>query len=138
MEFQSLNELTIMRSYENMSQIEIFINNVLLTVLQGDGLLISTPTGSTAYNLSCGGSIVHYSAQVICVTPIAPHSLSFRPLILPANVDIKIRIPSTARSSTKVTIDGHTKLDLNVEDYLVIKRSPFSVPFVRWSTENQD
>jgi NAD kinase len=62
MEFQSLNEVTIMRKSENMSQIEIFINNVLLTVLQGDGLLISTPTGSTAYNLSCGGSIVHYSA----------------------------------------------------------------------------
>jgi len=62
------------------------------------------------------------------VTPIAPHSLSFRPLILPASVDIKIRIPQTARSSSKVTIDGHTKLDLNADDYLVIKRSPFNVP----------
>jgi NAD kinase len=91
-------------------------------------VLIATPTGSTAYNLSCGGSIVHYSAQVMCVTPIAPHSLSFRPIILPANVDIKIRVPSTARASHKITIDGHTKVDLLQEDFLVIKKSTFSVP----------
>ena len=83
--------------------------------------MIATPTGSTAYNLSCGGSIVHYSAQVICVTPIAPHSLSFRPLILPASVDIKIRIAQTARSSSKVTIDG---IEISIES--VTKTNNFS------------
>lgn len=71
---------------------------------------------------------MHYNAQVFCVTPIAPHSLSFRPIILPASVDIMIRVPPTSRTSSKITIDGHTKLDLNPEDYLVFKKSPFSVP----------
>jgi NAD kinase len=62
------------------------------------------------------------------VTPIAPHSLSFRPIILPAHVEIKIKVPSTSRTAIKVTVDGHTRLDLNSEDYLVIKKSPYDVP----------
>ena len=61
------------------------------------------------------------------MTPIAPHSLSFRPIILPSHLDIKIRVPASARTSTKVTIDGNTKFDLNPEDYLLIKRSTFNV-----------
>jgi NAD+ kinase len=75
-------------------------------------LLIATPTGSTAYNLSCGGSIAHPNSQVICVTPIAPHSLSFRPIILPADMQIKVRISEMSRSTAIVTIDGHTNFNL--------------------------
>lgn len=82
---QALNEISITRGDQGMGSFEIYVNDVMLTVVQGDGILISTPTGSTAYNLSCGGSIVHIAAQVICLTPICPHSLSFRPIILPAD-----------------------------------------------------
>ena len=67
---------------------------------------------------------------MLCLTPIAPHSLSFRPIILPANVEIKIKVPAHSRSSTKVTIDGHSKLEFNQEDYLIIKKSPFNVLFL--------
>jgi len=56
-----------------------------MTTLVGDGIIIATPTGSTAYNLSAGGSIVQANCQCICVTPLAPHSLSFRPLIIPVS-----------------------------------------------------
>ena len=91
-----------------MGLFEIYVNDVLLTDLQGDGVIISTPTGSTAYNLSCGGSIVHTSAQVLSLTPICPHSLSFRPIILPANqCNIKIRLGRNSRQqSAKITVDG--------------------------------
>lgn len=87
---------------------EIFINKTFLTVVNGDGILIATPTGSTAYNLSCGGSIVHNAAQVICLTPINPHSLSFRPIILPtANTEIEIRMSQDSRQEmAQITIDG--------------------------------
>jgi NAD kinase len=89
-----LNEISVTRgNNEFMALFDIFVNDVHLTTVQGDGVLISTPTGSTAYNLSCGGSIVHASAQVICVTPICPHSLSFRPIILPINAKITIFLP---------------------------------------------
>jgi NAD+ kinase len=83
-DIQALNEISITRGMNpGMCCYEVIVNDILLTTVQGDGILIATPTGSTAYNLSCGGSIVHSSAQVICLTPINPHSLSFRPIILP-------------------------------------------------------
>jgi len=90
----ALNEISLTRgNAETMARFDIYVNDVLLTILQGDGVLISTPTGSTAYNLSCGGSIVHEAAEVFCLTPIAPHSLSFRPIILPKTAVVKIVIP---------------------------------------------
>jgi NAD+ kinase len=76
-----------------MCQFGLYINDIYLTMVQGDGLIISSPTGSTAYNLSVGGSIVHHDCHVICITPIAPHSLSFRPIIVPANTRITIKVP---------------------------------------------
>ena len=94
-ESQALNEVSLSRSPKMAGTVsfEIYYNRLPLTKVTGDGILISTPTGSTAYNLSCGGSIVHTSAQVICLTAINPFSLSFRPLILPvANSEISIRI----------------------------------------------
>jgi NADH kinase len=97
-----------MRDNQGMGSFEIYVNDILLTTMLGDGVLISTPTGSTAYNLSCGGSIVHIAAQVICLTPICPHSLSFRPIILPADkCHIKIRLSKDSRQNkAKITVDG--------------------------------
>ena len=112
---QAMNEISITRGMNGgMCSYEVYVNGILLTVVQGDGILIATPAGSTAYNLSCGGSIVHNAAQVICLTPICPHSLSFRPIILPTkNCSLTIRLSSTTRqSSADVTIDGQVKFGL--------------------------
>jgi NAD kinase len=105
---QALNEICITKGSSGaMCAYEIYVNGILLTVVSGDGILISTPTGSTAYNLSCGGSIVHNSAKVICLTPICPHSLSFRPIILSHSCEIQIRLHESARlSQAQVTMDG--------------------------------
>lgn len=70
---------------------------------------------------------MHQNAQTLCLTPIAPHSLSFRPVILPANEEVKVKIPYTSRNTVKVTVDGHTKVDLNPLDYIVINKSKHSV-----------
>jgi NAD+ kinase len=96
---QALNEISITRgSSGGMCSYEIYVNKIFLTKVQGDGILIATPTGSTAYNLSCGGSIVHNAAQVICLTPINPHSLSFRPIILPVqNCELQIVMCKSSR-----------------------------------------
>lgn len=104
---QALNEISITRgSAEFMARFDIYINEVFLTNVQGDGILISTPTGSTAYNLSCGGSIVHDTSDVVCLTPISAHSLSFRPIILPKSVTIRVVLPEDARTGAWVTFDG--------------------------------
>lgn len=103
----ALNEISVTRgNAEFMTRFDVYVNDTLLTTVQGDGILISTPTGSTAYNLSCGGSIVHSGADVICLTPICPHSLSFRPVILPKTCAIKIVLPELARTDAWVTFDG--------------------------------
>ncbi len=63
--------------------LDILVNGTLLTSVIGDGIIVATPTGSTAYSASCGGSVVHPSIQAILMTPISPRSLSFRPILLP-------------------------------------------------------
>lgn len=98
-EVNALNEISITRGdYSGVAAYDVFVNEVMLTTVTGDGLLIATPTGSTAYNLSAGGSIVYNNASVICLTPICPHSLSFRPIILPAdNITITIKLSESSR-----------------------------------------
>ena len=79
--FHILNDLVVDRGPSAfMSQLELFVDDQHLTTVQADGLVISTPTGSTAYSLSAGGSIVHPEVPSILVTPICPHTLSFRPV----------------------------------------------------------
>jgi NAD+ kinase len=85
-DFHVLNEVVIDRGPSPYSlSLDLYVDGNKFTSILGDGIIISTPTGSTAYNLSAGGSIVQANLDVICVTPLAPHSLSFRPLILPAS-----------------------------------------------------
>jgi NAD kinase len=109
-ECHALNEITVTRgSAEFMGRFDIYVNDVFLTVIQGDGVMIATPTGSTAYNLSCGGPIAHPMANVVCLTAICPHSLSFRPIILPVDAKITIRMPEECRTHAQVTFDGQLK-----------------------------
>ena len=117
----ALNEISITRGdAEFMCRFDIYVNDVFLTTMQGDGLIISTPTGSTAYNLSSGGSIVHPECDVICLTPICPHSLSFRPVILPRSSILKIMIPLEARIGAWVAFDGQSRFRMEKNEQLVI------------------
>lgn len=116
-----LNEISVTRgNTQAMVLFQLYVNDVYLTTVQGDGVLISTPTGSTAYNMSCGGSIVHASTQATCVTPICPHSLSFRPVILPVSAKITIVIEADSRADAWVTFDGQTRVRMERTERLVI------------------
>lgn len=102
----------------------------------GDGLIISTPTGSTAYNLAAGGSILQSNVPAISLTPLAPHSLSFRPLILPENIEIKLRKPIDGRTSAWVSLDGATRFELKDDESVTIKASNQAVAFITNPTDN--
>ena len=91
-------------------------------------ILIASPTGSTAYNLSAGGSLVHTEVPSILFTPMCPHSLSFRPIIFPEDVQLKIKNPKGARSTAWVSIDSHTRFELKKGEALIIKTSSFPCP----------
>lgn len=89
----ALNEITIERGACGfLTNLECSVNDHFFTTIQADGLIISTPTGSTAYNLSAGGSIVHNSVKCMTMTPICPHSLSFRPLIFPDTCKLTLKV----------------------------------------------
>ncbi|MCJ1392511.1 NADH kinase pos5 [Xylographa bjoerkii] len=107
-DIHALNEVLIHRGADpHLTIIDVLVNKRFLTETVADGMIISTPTGSTAYSLSSGGSIIHPLVSSLLLTPICPRSLSFRPLILPANVEIVLRLSEKNRGrSVEVSVDG--------------------------------
>lgn len=102
-----LNDIVIDRGPNpTMSSIEVFGDDEHFTTLQADGICVATPTGSTAYNLAAGGSLCHPENPVILLTAIAPHTLSFRPIILPDTIVLRVGVPYDARASCWVSFDG--------------------------------
>ncbi|OMP05429.1 putative Inorganic polyphosphate/ATP-NAD kinase [Corchorus olitorius] len=98
--FDVLNEVVVDRgSNPYLSKIECYEHDRLITKVQGDGVIVATPTGSTAYSTAAGGSMVHPNVPCMLFTPICPHSLSFRPVILPDSARLELKIPDDARSN---------------------------------------
>jgi len=127
----ALNEVVIDRGpRHNLGNLELYINDRLVTQVQGDGLIISTPTGSTAYALSAGAGMVHPLVPAILITPICPHSLSFRPIVVPSESRILIRLAPEARNSAFISYDGRSSTELDHSRDLIITTSPFSLPTV--------
>lgn len=130
-EVQSMNEIVIHRGRRpHLTALDCFVNDEFLTDVVADGLIVSTPTGSTAYNLSAGGPILHPSVDSILFTPICPRSLSFRPAILPPSVTLKVRLSSYSRGLVELSIDGRDWRTLRRGEYCRIRQSPHFVPCV--------
>ncbi|EGW31717.1 uncharacterized protein SPAPADRAFT_62318 [Spathaspora passalidarum NRRL Y-27907] len=130
-EQQVLNELVVDRGPSPyVTQLELYGDGSLLTVAQADGLIIATPTGSTAYSLSAGGSLVHPGVSAISVTPICPHTLSFRPILLPDGMFLKVKVPDTSRATAWASFDGKVRTELKKGFYVTIQASPFPFPTV--------
>ncbi|XP_020362113.1 NAD kinase-like isoform X4 [Oncorhynchus kisutch] len=90
MQYQVLNEVVVDRGpFSYLSNVDLFLDGHLITTVQGDGVIVSTPTGSTAYAVAAGASMIHPNVPAIMITPICPHSLSFRPIVVPAGVELK-------------------------------------------------
>jgi NADH kinase len=104
----AMNELSLHRGRDpHLAILEIFIGPYFLTEAVADGIIVSTPTGSTAYSLSSGGSILHPSVPSLLLTPICPRSLSFRPLVLPEDAKITLRLSKRNRGrEVEVSVDG--------------------------------
>lgn len=130
-----LNEVAITRSgVSRIINLAVYINGALLDVVSGDGLLISTPTGSTGYNLSAGGAVVKPEAELILITPICPHSLSSREIVVSAEDEISVEIRQSKRGpevEAVATFDGRAARSLQNEDRIVVKRSGYSTKLVQ-------
>jgi NAD+ kinase len=130
-QFEVLNELVIDRGPSPyVSNLELWGDDSLLTRVQADGCILSTPTGSTAYSLSAGGALVHPDIPAILLTPICPHTLSFRPMLLSDTVSLRIVVPLKARSSVYCSFDGKGRVELNRGDNVTLEASQYPFPTV--------
>lgn len=126
----ALNDIAILKQ-DNASMIAIraTVGGELLTTYLADGLVISTPTGSTAYSLSNGGPIIMPQTGVLCLTPVAPHSLAVRPVVVPDTVEIRLDITSRSHKFL-VAIDGRSE-KLPEGTTLTVRRAPYDVLIVK-------
>ncbi|KAJ3237633.1 hypothetical protein HDU81_009183 [Chytriomyces hyalinus] len=137
--YHVLNELVVDRGPSaNMSQLELFVDGAYLTTSMADGLVIATPTGSTAYSLSAGGSIVHPLVPALLVTPICPHTLSFRPMLLPESIELKVQVPPDARGAAWVSFDGKSRIELTPGEEVRVEVSRYGVPTVCQRDQSKD
>ncbi|KAI0036862.1 ATP-NAD kinase-like domain-containing protein [Vararia minispora EC-137] len=137
--FEVINDVVIDRGPSPyVSMLELFGDDHHMTTVQGDGLTISTPTGSTAYSLSAGGSLVHPEIPAILITPIAPHTLSFRPMLLPDSIEVRVCVPFNSRSTAWVSFDGRGRVELKRGDHIKVTASKYPFPTVCHDKQSTD
>lgn len=130
-QFEVLNELVIDRGPSPyVSNLELYGDGDLLTIVQADGCIFSTPTGSTAYSLSAGGSLVHPDIPALLLTPICPHTLSFRPMLLNDTMNLRIAVPKASRGGAWCSFDGKGRVELRPGDAVTIAASQYPFPTV--------
>jgi NAD+ kinase len=127
----ALNDFVLSRGVSSrLIEVEVSVNGELLTRYRCDGLIASSPTGSTAYSLSAGGSIVSPDADVMVLTPICPHTLSIRPIVLSLASTVGVRMLSTRLEAT-MTADGQVLSGLEAGDTVLLRRAARSVRLLR-------
>jgi NAD+ kinase len=128
---QAVNDAVIMKGARSrLIDLDFYVDNEAVMRLRADGLIVATPTGSTAYSLAAGGSIVSPSLAAVLVTPICPHSLTSRPLVLDLEAELKITVPQYD-GRVFLTVDGQVSLELQTGDTVRIRRAKQRLRFVR-------
>lgn len=139
----ALNEVFVHRG-DSMSLLrtQVYVNNEFVATYAGDGVIVATPTGSTAYSLSCGGPILTPNSKGFVITPISAHTLTLRPIIVPDTATIRLLVKPTG--STHSTSEGHPftfgtdsiRTPLHSDFELCLTRAPFSIRLVRTNTQS--
>jgi NAD+ kinase len=125
----AMNEISVSRKdTTSMITIETYLNNEFLNSYWADGLIVSTPTGSTGYSLSCGGPILTPDVKSLVITPIAPHNLNARPLVVPDKTEIRLRV--TGREEQYLISLDSRIMSVKNETILTIKKTPFQINMV--------
>ncbi|MGW9685352.1 NAD kinase [Flagellimonas sp. 2504JD1-5] len=131
----ALNEITVSRKdTTSMITVETYLNDEFLASYWADGLIVSTPTGSTGYSLSCGGPVIEPSAKSLVLTPIAPHNLNARPLVI--SDDTQIRLKVSGREETHLVSLDSRIADIPNGKEIKIRKSKFTVKMIEYKSES--
>jgi len=135
-ESNALNDVVVSKgTLVRMISLEIRTNGDLITSIRGDGLIVSTPTGSTAYSLSAGGPILHPSVEALLLTPISPHMLTNRPVVIPLSARVEVILKSQEKGPLAI-IDGQVGFELFPGDHLEISRGEHTIHLIRSPEKN--
>lgn len=132
----AINDLVVTKSgLSRMIKLKLLIDDILTAEYQADGIIFATSTGSTAYSLSAGGPIINPSLKVMLITPICPHSVNARPLIIDENEEIKLKV-SARHNDIGLTVDGQIVYPLLPGDLITIKKSSLTADFIKFKDKN--
>jgi len=131
-----LNDVVISKSaLARIIEIEALVDGRFVNRFRADGLIISTPTGSTAYNLSAGGPVIYPSMEAVVITPICPHTLSNRPLVVPSDAEFELTL-KTPDEEVALTLDGQVGMPLQAGDRVVVRKSAMTFNLIQAHTRN--
>ena len=132
-----LNDVVITRgALSRIIEMSVWVGGQFVTRVRADGIIIASPTGSTAYNLASGGPIVHPSVEAVVLTPIAPHTLAQRPIVIPASSDVRIEPHVDGDSETFVTLDGQSGYRLLDGDTVTVTPARRPLRLIRATTRS--
>jgi NAD+ kinase len=133
--YPALNDIVITRAgFSRVIGLNIYVNDQLLDTYEADGVIVSTPTGSTGYNLSAGGPVISPKSKAIVVTPISPHSLKAKSVVFDTESEIKIEIlkqRKTQETEAIISFDGRDNIDLSAGETVTVRLSEFKTNFIR-------
>ncbi|OFV94462.1 MAG: hypothetical protein A3G76_07550 [Acidobacteria bacterium RIFCSPLOWO2_12_FULL_65_11] len=133
----ALNDVVVTKAARSrLINLSVSVGDEFVTGVKADGLIVATPTGSTAYNLAAGGPIVHPALDALILTPIAPHTLTNRPIVIPATSAVRVRPLMEARDEVFVTFDGQAGFQLQEGDEIRICRADHVLRLIRPSTRS--
>jgi NAD+ kinase len=133
----ALNDVVVTKGARSrMIDLSVHVGDEFVTRVKADGLIVATPTGSTAYNLSAGGPIVAPSVDALLLTPIAPHTLTHRPIVIPATAPVRVQPVMDDRDEVFVTFDGQEGFELQAGDEIEITRSETPLRLIKPSTRS--
>ena len=133
----ALNDAVVTKAARSrMIDLSVFIGDDFVTRIKADGLIVATPTGSTAYNLAAGGPIVQPNVAALIVTPIAPHTLTNRPLVVPATSTVRMQPLVDGRDEVYVTFDGQAAYRLQEGDEIIVRQADVSLKLMRPTTRS--
>jgi NAD+ kinase len=128
--YLALNDAVVASALSRLIELETRADGIEVATYHADGLIVATPTGSTAYSLSAGGPLVLPALEAIVVTPICPHTLTQRPLVLPESSTVEVRVRDTRDRAVRVTVDGQVGCELGETDRVRVRRSPHVLPLL--------